>query len=513
MRFSLLDAARNLAWSRVGNRSLVRVSLVLTLVITLVGTSTSVIAQSPPAGGGLGGQLGGDVGQPGVAPGGAAMADFDTLMNLIQQTIDPDSWLANGGTNTILPYPAGVFVDPAGHLRRVEPAEQLDRTLLAGASNPAAAWRNASGLRTVSLKKLDQALTRSLRSGLNPGIELQKLAGLKKITYVSIDVAEEDVLIAGPAGDTVFGFELQDVAVVSALINGQTTPLGCSIEPTNAGLLAVQDFVQSSSTVKALSRNPRRVVEQMQDKIGNHEVHVFGLAPNTGTAVALIDADEHMKKVGFGMAATPVRIDSYFDHLDRQTSVPKQSLIRWWFAYADEAVKANQSRDLFELPQQCVAVLSEQQWVSQQGRAPTGGQDPAADAFASGMTQQLPALRESHASYARLSAVFELGLALQLVVESTGQNDLKAWLPTLCSLGAEAPAGNSVPRSVSGLTTWHKLTNGTVVAVVSGGVKIDANRLADSQNWQASKFLSGSLVPSAPEIANSAHGSWWWDTK
>lgn len=77
----------------------------------------------PPAiGGGFGlggssgpvmgsGMLGGapmSMGSPGAIGGGAAMADFDTLMNLIQQTIDPDSWLANGGTSTILPYPSNL---------------------------------------------------------------------------------------------------------------------------------------------------------------------------------------------------------------------------------------------------------------------------------------------------------------------------------------------------------------------------------------------------------------------
>ncbi len=42
--------------------------------------------------------------------GGAVIADFDTLMNLIQQTIDPDSWLQAGGTNTINQYPATLSI-------------------------------------------------------------------------------------------------------------------------------------------------------------------------------------------------------------------------------------------------------------------------------------------------------------------------------------------------------------------------------------------------------------------
>lgn len=50
------------------------------------------------------------MGSPGAIGGGAAMADFDTLINLIQQTIDPDSWLAAGGTSTILQYPSNLSI-------------------------------------------------------------------------------------------------------------------------------------------------------------------------------------------------------------------------------------------------------------------------------------------------------------------------------------------------------------------------------------------------------------------
>ncbi len=44
------------------------------------------------------------MGSPTAVGGGGAMADFTTLMNLVEQTIDPDSWLAQGGTSTILPF-------------------------------------------------------------------------------------------------------------------------------------------------------------------------------------------------------------------------------------------------------------------------------------------------------------------------------------------------------------------------------------------------------------------------
>jgi hypothetical protein len=57
-------------------------------------------------------------GTVGTAPlgGGGSMADFSTLMMLIEQTVDPEGWLAAGGRSTQIPYPQGVYVDPRGHL-------------------------------------------------------------------------------------------------------------------------------------------------------------------------------------------------------------------------------------------------------------------------------------------------------------------------------------------------------------------------------------------------------------
>ena len=462
-------------------------------------------------GSGLGGGLGGD---PGAGPrgGGGAQADFDTLINLIQQTIEPDSWLQNGGTNTILPYPSGVYVDPKGHMKRIRASEQLRDELFRKTSDLAHPWRTDSKLRTVSLKKLDQALQFSLQTGLSPTAELTKLAGLQKISYVKIDAENEDILIAGPAGDSVPGFELQDLAVVAALIHHNTNPLGCSIEPSNQGLVNAQEMLKGKAVLKQLARSPRQIVERMQDEIGPHKVHVFGMNSNTGTAVALIDADEHMKKVGFGTVKTKLGINSYFDHLDRMgDKVPSQSLIRWWFAYADEPIKISPSGNIFQLPEQCVAVLSEQQWVNRQGRAPTGGNDPAADAFAKGMTAKLDGLRKTHASYSRLSAVFELSLALQLACDQTGQPSLEAWLPNLCFIGKQTPPENPQPKTVEGLTTWHKMKNGTIVAVVSGGVKVDSRSITSQENLEPSKFLASSVVPDLPEEPNVAHAKWWWD--
>ena len=50
--------------------------------------------------------------------GGSAQADFDSLIDLIQSSVEADSWTENGtGEGEISPFPTGVFVDARGTLR------------------------------------------------------------------------------------------------------------------------------------------------------------------------------------------------------------------------------------------------------------------------------------------------------------------------------------------------------------------------------------------------------------
>jgi hypothetical protein len=156
-----------------------------------------------------------------------------------------------------------------------------------------------------------------------------------------------------------------------------------------------------------------------------------------------------------------------------------------------------------------VALYSEQQWVSLTGLQPTGEQDVAADAFAKGMTDGLDELRQAHPAYARLCALFESSLALQLALESNGQRNLHAWFPNLEQYGQAACDPLMEPKTVSGLTAWHKLKQGTVVAVVSGGVLINSKSLASPERWQ-----SAAIAIELPLELNRLDGSaerWWWD--
>ncbi len=69
-----------------------------------------------------------------AARGGGQQADFDSLIELIQSTIAPDTWEDVGGEGTIAGFPGGVFVDPAGVLRSVDRPLQQKLTTIWNAS-------------------------------------------------------------------------------------------------------------------------------------------------------------------------------------------------------------------------------------------------------------------------------------------------------------------------------------------------------------------------------------------
>lgn len=449
---------------------------------------------------------------PGAA-GGGAMQDWSTIMMLVSQTVDPDEWRDFGGTgsSTMIPYPNGVWLDAKGQLKR------MDRSALPALSGVAAVrngWRAGSGLRTVSLKSLDAALAMANARGLRPTAQMLNLAGITHIQYIAIDRENQDILIAGPAAQgKESGLLLEDLRTLAALMNSQTAPLGCSLDPDNQGILEAQKFLSDPSVVARLGRTPQVVADQIKAKVGSHAVNVFGIDPASSTALALVDADEHMKRVGLGLESTMPRIKTYFDHLDRKGAAPAQSLIRWWFAYNNQTIKANASGDLFELPEQVVAVMSEQQWVNAQGdRQATGASDFAADAFAQEMTEKLAALRTTQPEYARLQGIFEMGLTLQVAIEATGQTSLGDWFPNLAQRSPKNNEARQAPKSVEGVTAWDRLRNGTVVAVISGGVKMEPASVAGRSNWQVAQVTKPSQLAASKAVAvNSAATQWWWD--
>ena len=183
------------------------------------------------------------------ARGGAAMADFDTLINLITSTIAPDSWDDVGGAGAVEPFPTGVYVDASGVMKRLAPSRA--RPLL-GTQRHAATARFGQS-RCAPQFGAPQSLAGTTgtavaaAAGLWPiSQRLHAAIGRDLPHQVSVRLPETgDMVLAGPASDwhkdaegrVVNGetgtpvLQLDDLVTVLRNAYERGGKLGCAIKP------------------------------------------------------------------------------------------------------------------------------------------------------------------------------------------------------------------------------------------------------------------------------------------
>ncbi len=144
--------------------------------------------------------------------GGGAIADFRSLINLIETTID-GNWESDGGTNTITQFRSGVWIDTNGLVqeRVLKKGIEAGKGVSKGKASDAivlpdlGGWQTKSRFRWVSLKKLALELESRRRGGKVPSMSMELVGGLARIEAVSYDAATKDWYLGGPAG----GFQLR----------------------------------------------------------------------------------------------------------------------------------------------------------------------------------------------------------------------------------------------------------------------------------------------------------------
>ena len=170
---------------------------------------------------------------------------------------------------------AGVVVDAEGVLQVktfTDPSGQLDaaadRRRQGGARSQGLA---PSKLRKISLNRLEAGHPR--QQGV-PTDEMRYLAGLLRVRYVFYYPETKDIVLAGPAegwmtdlSGRVVGItsgrpvvQLQDLVVALRAFppGGSATQLiGCSIDPTQEGLAAMQQFLRSIGSTAMPARRRR----------------------------------------------------------------------------------------------------------------------------------------------------------------------------------------------------------------------------------------------------------------
>jgi len=468
------------------------------------------------------------------ARGGAAMADFDSLIELITSTIAPDSWDAVGGPGAVEPFPGGVLVDGAGLLRRIPRAagdgalEAIwDSARRVGGNRDAS---RASRLRKVSLSRLERHAARLWACGKRPDETMKTLAGLRKVDFVLVYPETRDIVLAGPAGDWKIDWEgrristetgrpvlsLDDLVVVlrNAMSSRERGRFGCSITPRQENLASLQAFLKESANRSLRPRQREGWLNELRQRLGRQDIQITGIDPRSRAARIIVEADYHMKLIGMGLEQGTLGVASCLDRIQPAPSgaTPPLDVLRWWFTLNYEAILTSKSRDAFEIRGPGVKVLSENELLADSGRrVHTGKSKECTAEFAHSFTRHFASLAAKYPIYAELQNLFDLALVSSLI-RSEHLGERIGWqMEFLLDDGMYQVDRGLAPTEVESVIN-HRVVDGTRILVgVSGGVQVDASQYVRSASLEEDDYGLLRAGRNAAAPSDVPPEAWWWD--
>jgi hypothetical protein len=463
--------------------------------------------------------------------GGGAQADFDTLIDLIESTIAPDTWEDVGGDGSIQGFPGGVYVDASGVLRQLDQAATSKLSLRWQKWNLQRQRDSAnhdtarfSPLRKVSLVRLLALCQQMQRDHLTPTDEMLHLAGLEQINYVMFDADRADCVVAGPAGPwkvdrhgrhvgTRSGRPVVRLEDLIVLLNNAFFADGqflCAITPTPAGLAQAQHFITQSGNrpLPAGASQRDQWLQGLRSSLGLQRITVEGIDANTRVARVIVEADHHMKCIGIGLEPGTQQVPSYLDGVAEAGVIPEQlDVLRWWFTLHPQAVGVEQAGQLYAFDRQAVQVLSENELLIDGQRVHTGQSNTLNSQFARDFTRDFRQLARIYPVYADLDNIFRLSLVAAIIRQqgfpSLDEFDLRVWLKA----GGLPVTTGRAPMWVESIVNHRQVDRRRFVAAVSGGVRYQAPSVSDLPT--ATMTEQSTDLRTAPPRVDSDR--WWWD--
>lgn len=475
--------------------------------------------------------------------GGGSMADFDSLMTLIQQTIEPDVWEALGGVSTMAPYPQGVLVDGNGLLREVESATRQSEDHAAAIASMLATnddsqdvdsddWRQPAKIRCVSIRRMMQALAgqamvRPLPNPQLPNRQPQAaddafrfMAGLSKITVVI--VTPDDLILAGTVG----GFEevagwtvdaqtgLPTINLVSLAVgltaSRTKTPYGCTIDPSTVGL---QNAAALGQRLVAGEIPMVTAAGKLADALGRQAITVFGTSSNHEIAHLMVEADRHMKQLALGDEPMPTNVRNYLQTMAMtgDGTPPTDLLLRLWFKAQpiDMRTAEVESNQIIQLAGTPLQLSGQNELALATGQRGNVVVDPATLAFVEHFNQNWSEIRTRYPIYGALESVYTATAIAELWTRRAHTGDHAFLQRALMYFAAEQARELPTPKEVDSIAVFHRYKRGRKrhqVLLASGGVKVSPMELVPEKSPSYPGLRSiGQIADQRP------FDRWWWN--
>ena len=479
----------------------------------------------------------GENGNPDAA-GGITEADFQPLMDLIQNTIQPDTWQDTGqGLGTLQAYASGVFVDPSGTLKKIKTKKMRGSEAFreqAQLNSGNVVVNLETELRKISLTRLEKATQSLAAQGKPISRDMRNLAGIYEIKYLMMYPETGDIVIAGPAGPWELNEEnrplnmktgkpvlqLDDLVVCLRNAWDNNGKFGCSITPRKDRLISTKQFLASTKL------KGKRWAAGIREALGQQDVEVFGIDSETHAARVLVEADYRMKLVGMGLEESIPEVPSYLDRIEltKDDELPPMDVVRWWFTLNYDDIVADDARTIFTFNGTGVKVLSENEFINDEGeRIHSGTSHGPTKEFARDFTRHFDKLADEYPVYRQLKNVFDMALVANLI----RQQDLSTktdWHRTFFATpNPDQPQALQYRvRREQTATQVDSVLNDKVLRVrkqsstikhhivgVSGGISYDANQIISTG---LKPDLDGELAKESKQAKPEAGElAWWWD--
>jgi hypothetical protein len=416
----------------------------------------------------------------------------------------------------------GVVIDASGIVRTatVQERQELADAVREGLQPLEGDLREATEMRMISLKGLQQAIVDSHKNGQSVPDEVEFMAGLQRIEYVFVDTEKNDVILAGPAEPwklredgfvvgTVTGgatMRLADLVVaLRSVESSRTDGITCSIEATDEGRLRLQQFM---SRIKLRpGENPAVYEASMREAYGPQMIHLSGIPADTRYARTLVAADFEMKRIAMGLAESPVpNLPSYLQ-MTRNSQQSSNQNPRWWLACNYDALAKSEDGLAWKLSGRGVKTLTEQDVVAKDGSVKgAGSKDKMAELWANKMTEYYSELSKEIPVFSDLKNLMDLTVIATLIVQEQLAERAGLDLSVLASANeALELAVYDIPKAVDPQCSFIRGRNGWVVTA-SGGVDINGFDIVSKQ------VVSPEIAETkGAALASTAADRWWWN--